>query len=681
MMTRIGLILSLVFSFGLILNSSMSSAVFPQKEWIHRSPSEMNIDESRLAKLAKLIGGNGCVVRSGYLVYTWGDVGKSADVASAFKPVLTTLLFIALQNGLIESIHEPISKYQPALLTLNNGKDAKISWYHLANQISGYGLNEPPGKAYSYNDYALALYYDTLMDKVFNKDATEVLKEYLAEPLGFEDSYTFNAFGKNNRPGRLAVSVRDFARFGLMILNQGKWGDKQIIKKEYVEQMLNNPLPPDFPLTKGEFADMLPGQRSIGGTRNITKVGPGYYSFNWWLNRTNKERKRLLAKAPSDTILASGHGGKRVLMIIPSMDLIVCWNETKIEDQDASPEKPDTLMNQAVELVVSSVLTSLSSSSSETSSKTVLGIDQTRFTINGKPEFLLGISYYGALGADEKTIMKDLDLMQKYGFNWIRVWATWAAFDNEVSAVDPYTGKPREPFMSKLKWLVGECDRRGMIVDITLSRGNGVTGNPRLGNLEIHREAVKSLILALKEYRNWYLDLSNERNIRDKRYTSFEDLKELRQFARSLFPELLVTASHAGDISRDELKKYLLDVGVDFISPHRPRDKGSSAQTEKQTQQYLLWMKEMGCERPVHYQEPFRRNFGRWEPQVNDFITDLQGAKKGGAAGWCFHNGDNRPAKDGRPRRSFDLRDGSVFSQLDETEREFIKWLETEYKR
>jgi hypothetical protein len=51
--------------------------------------------------------------------------------------------------------------------------------------------------------------------------------------------------------------------------------------------MCDQPLPPNFPRTSGEFAEMLPRQRSIGGTRNITPVGPGYYSFNWWLNRTN----------------------------------------------------------------------------------------------------------------------------------------------------------------------------------------------------------------------------------------------------------------------------------------------------------------------------------------------------------------------------------------------------------
>src|SRR5262245_14278214 len=56
---------------------------------------------------------------------------------------------------------------------------------------------------------------------------------------------------------------------------------------------------------------------------------------------------------------------------------------------------------------------------------TRLGIKATAFTLNGKPAFLFGISYYGALGAPEGTIQRDLADARKHGFNWIRVWATW----------------------------------------------------------------------------------------------------------------------------------------------------------------------------------------------------------------------------------------------------------------
>jgi hypothetical protein len=83
---------------------------------------------------------------------------------------------------------------------------------------------------------------------------------------------------------------------------------------------------------------------------------------------------------------------------------------------------------------------------------------------------------------------------------------------------------------------------------------------------------------------------------------------------------------------------------------------------------------------PVHYQEPFRRGYGDYPPTADDFLTDLQQAKDGGAAGWCFHNGsvrNNKDIPDQRPRRSFDMRpeEGRLFDQLDEVEREFMEEL------
>ena len=77
------------------------------------------------------------------------------------------------------------------------------------------------------------------------------------------------------------------------------------------------------------------------------------------------------------------------------------------------------------------------------SSRTTLGIDGTRFTINSKPTFLLGFSYYGALGASDEFLRKDLDDFQRLGFNWLRVWGTWDAFDYSISAFD-LQGRPRE---------------------------------------------------------------------------------------------------------------------------------------------------------------------------------------------------------------------------------------------
>jgi len=300
---------------------------------------------------------------------------------------------------------------------------------------------------------------------------------------------------------------------------------------------------------------------------------------------------------------------------------------------------------------------------------TKLGVEKTQFTVNGKPVFLLGISYYGALGARREYVLADLDDMQKHGFNWMRVWATWAGFENDVSAVD-VGGNPREGYLSKLKWLVEECDRKGIIVDVTLHRGDG-----RLEDTQSLGQAAQSLLVTLKPCRNWYLDLANERNIRDARYVSFEELVEVRRLAKKLDPTRLVTASHAGDMGKEELRRYLKEVEVDFIAPHRPREAKSPGETATRTREYLEWMKDIGRVIPVHYQEPFRRGYqpDYWEPKAEDFLTDLKQARQGSAAGWCLHNGAQEDKREGKPRRSFDMREARLFDQLDEEENKFIK--------
>ena len=129
------------------------------------------------------------------------------------------------------------------------------------------------------------------------------------------------------------------------------------------------------------------------------------------------------------------------------------------------------LLAAALSITLSSAVPATNSEAlADEGGHTILGIEGTRFTLNGKPTFLLGLSYYGGLGASEEFIQRDLDDAQRHGFNWLRVWATWGQSDDNVSAVTA-EGGPREPFFGKLKQLVAECDRRGLAVDVTLTRG------------------------------------------------------------------------------------------------------------------------------------------------------------------------------------------------------------------
>jgi len=263
------------------------------------------------------------VVRRGALVYSWGDTAKSADVASAANPVISTLLMMAVQDGVLGGVDARVSESEPRL----TGKNAGITWRQLASQTSGYGLEEAPGAAWSSNDDALSLFYDTLTAKVFRRPGTELLRERLAGPLQFQDPCSLDP--------RLTVSVRDYARFGLLILRGGAWGPKQIVSAPLAYLSISAPVAADLPPSSG-----------------TKRVGPGYYCFNWWLNGIDDRRRQLFVDGPGDLVLASGDGGKRALWIIPSLDLVVSWNDSGIDDHDRSPGNPDSRMNRAVRLLV-----------------------------------------------------------------------------------------------------------------------------------------------------------------------------------------------------------------------------------------------------------------------------------------------------------------------------------------
>ena len=117
---------------------------------------------------------------------------------------------------------------------------------------------------------------------------------------------------------------------------------------------ISSTIPADTPLTLGKESGLLPGQRTLGGSRNITKVGPGYYSFNWWLNGVDDRRRQLFSDGPGDLVAALGHGGKRALWIFPSIDLVVSWNDAATDDHDQSPGNPESKLNRAVRLLLES---------------------------------------------------------------------------------------------------------------------------------------------------------------------------------------------------------------------------------------------------------------------------------------------------------------------------------------
>ena len=137
--------------------------VYPGKTWARKTPAQVGLNADKLAAMSRFAGGFGCVVRHGYLVYTWGDASRRKDVASAAKPVYTHFLLKAIEDGKLKGVDEPVVKVEPRLGRINKKlgyKDRQITWRHLCNQISCYGVQERPGQAYDYSDYNIALFFD-----------------------------------------------------------------------------------------------------------------------------------------------------------------------------------------------------------------------------------------------------------------------------------------------------------------------------------------------------------------------------------------------------------------------------------------------------------------------------------------------------------------------------------------
>jgi len=334
-----GLLISALISVG-EARASQTAPVYPGKQWATKRPEQVGLDAKKLKELSDYTGGFGCVVRHGYMVYTWGDAGMRKDVASAAKPLYAHFLFKAVEDSKILSFDEHVNKWEPRLNQINKDlgyKDRDIRWRHLANQISCYGLSEAPGTAFAYNDWQMSLFWDTLFQKVygagFETVDAEVLHPMLTNQLQCQDNPTFMAFGAKDRPGRLAISPRDFARFGLLYLRKGKWKDEQLLSREYATMAVTNPVPNSIRRAGNVAAEMIPGQRSMGSKKIPDNQcdHAGSYSWLWWTNGVDQDGARHWPDVPVDTYGCFGHGGLRAMVVLPSQDFIISWNDTKIQ--------------------------------------------------------------------------------------------------------------------------------------------------------------------------------------------------------------------------------------------------------------------------------------------------------------------------------------------------------------
>ena len=124
-------------------------------------------------------------------------------------------------------------------------------------------------------------------------------------------------------------STRDMARIGLLMLNKGKWKDKQLIEEEWIDEMIEERT------SWKELNSNVPTFRDKG-----VKFGYGYM---WWLWQETEDPR--LNRAYS----ALGKWGQSIT-IYPEIDVVVVHKTKKIYERANSHQVRIDVLKKAVEL-------------------------------------------------------------------------------------------------------------------------------------------------------------------------------------------------------------------------------------------------------------------------------------------------------------------------------------------
>jgi len=207
--------------------------------------------------------------RVGYVKHTIDDLHDCRSISKSFT---SACVGIAVKQGFIKSIDEPIFSYfkeyakyfDPAkrkitirnLLTMTSGLewDEKISYLDSDNSetqmdrsddpisfILSRKLTSVPGTTWNYCGGSA-----TLLGEILRKATGERLDKFagknLFAPLGIR-KYTWDTMPKNKNltaaAWGLRLRSRDLAKFGLLYMNYGKWGNTQVLDTDWVKHSLS----------------------------------------------------------------------------------------------------------------------------------------------------------------------------------------------------------------------------------------------------------------------------------------------------------------------------------------------------------------------------------------------------------------------------------------------------------
>jgi CubicO group peptidase (beta-lactamase class C family) len=232
------------------------------------------------------------VVHDDRLVYQRYFQGSARDTLqtsfSAAKSFLSTLVGIAIDEGLIGSVEDPVTRYLPELVE-RDPEFRRITLRDLLTMTSGiryheggflgddtytyYGVDlrdialnrtriaDPPG-SWHYNNYN-PLLLGLILERTAGTSVADFASTRLWRPLGAEADATWSLDSEDSGFEKMESGVNarpvDYARFGLLLLHGGEWNGRRILSRSWV--------------------------RAATGV-DATSPSASYYSYGyfWWLD-------------------------------------------------------------------------------------------------------------------------------------------------------------------------------------------------------------------------------------------------------------------------------------------------------------------------------------------------------------------------------------------------------------
>ncbi|MCP4724208.1 MAG: serine hydrolase [bacterium] len=244
---------------------------------------------------------------------------------SATKSVCSALVGLAIDNGFINSVDDPIMTYLPDYSDVLIGGKENITIRHLLTMSSGLEWNEmdvavndeqdvsrfnqssdpigfllgkvllhEPGTIYYYNGGGVDLLGE-IVRIASSMDVSTFAEQYLFNPIGVTNFQfqTLYPSGIVATHGDIYIRPRDMMKFGLLFLNNGVWNSNRVISQEWVEDSLEDII---FPSTHSGMADG--------------------YGYLWWVQTFNVNSRTI------ESFSARGWGENEIY-VFPDYDTVV----------------------------------------------------------------------------------------------------------------------------------------------------------------------------------------------------------------------------------------------------------------------------------------------------------------------------------------------------------------------